>query len=307
MDNSTTGLTNDQITSGTPSQKKIVLKAFFKDDKCTVSPAKDINGRYAGIQENIPEIKKLEMGYVPSVDSHVKIYDGMEIDLNDESWAKDWEWMKHCQEIAPSFHEGQETPGAYFYIYRPGYESSKKVEAEREVIKLKTYILEDTPENLYNRAKVLGTDMDDSTLSDVQEFLLGLAITSPQMIKNVYESRSFALELLFLDAMSKGIITKKGSSYTFGNIFLGVDKKSVIAFLGNTRNVATVSSIEGMTYGKKAVYDKSLENEVVSDDIIIDEDEDLKEREEAAKATPKGRKLSATQAAAAARATNKRK
>jgi hypothetical protein len=28
-----------------------------------------------------PEIKKLEMGYVPSVESRLKLYDGIEIDL----------------------------------------------------------------------------------------------------------------------------------------------------------------------------------------------------------------------------------
>jgi hypothetical protein len=32
------------------------------------SPTKDINGRYLGLNMNIPEIKKLEMGYVPSVE-----------------------------------------------------------------------------------------------------------------------------------------------------------------------------------------------------------------------------------------------
>ena len=304
MDNLTVGLSNDQITSGTPSQKRIVLKAFFKDDKCTISPTKDMNGRYAGIRENIPEIKKLEMGYVPSIESRVKIYDGMEIDLNDDSWAKDWEWMKHCAEISSTFEDGQETPGAYFYIFRPGYESAKKVDIERQVIKLKSYVLNDSPENLYNRAKVLGTDMDDATVSDVQEFLLGMVTSSPSMIRNVYESRSFALELLFLDSLSKEVINKKGSSYTFGNIFLGVDKKSVIAFLGNTRNVATVSTIEALTYGKKTAADKPLENEAVSDNDIVDEDADLNEREEAAISKPK--KLSATQAAAAARAAKKK-
>jgi hypothetical protein len=55
------------------------LKSFFKDDKCTISPTKDINGRYLGLNMNIPE-KKLEMGYVPSVESRLKLYDGIEID-----------------------------------------------------------------------------------------------------------------------------------------------------------------------------------------------------------------------------------
>jgi hypothetical protein len=44
------------------------------------SPTKDINGRYLGLNMNIPEIKKLEMGYVPS-ESRLKLYDGIEIDL----------------------------------------------------------------------------------------------------------------------------------------------------------------------------------------------------------------------------------
>jgi hypothetical protein len=305
MINSVVGLTNDQITSGTPSQKKIVLKAFYKDDKCTISPAKDFNGRYVGIQENIPEVEKLKMGYVPSIDSRVKIYDGMEIDLNDATWAKDWNWMKHCPEIAESFEDGQETPGAYFYIFRPGYESAKKVDAEKRTLKLKQYILEDTPENIYNRAKVLGTDMDDSVISDVQEFLLNLVSTAPTMIENVYESRSFALELLFLDASNREVIEKKGNSYVFGNVFLGVDKKSVLTFLGNVKNTSTVSAIEALTYGKKSIQKNPLEDEVVSTTDILDEETDLEEREKSANKAPK--KLTATERAAAARAAKNKK
>jgi hypothetical protein len=39
----------------------------------------------------------------------------------------DWEWMQHCVEIAEDFQSGQGTPGAYFYIFRPGFESAKKL------------------------------------------------------------------------------------------------------------------------------------------------------------------------------------
>jgi hypothetical protein len=45
------------------------------------------------------------MGYVPSVESRLKLYDGIEIDLNN-TWAKDWEWMQHCVEIAEDFQSG---------------------------------------------------------------------------------------------------------------------------------------------------------------------------------------------------------
>jgi hypothetical protein len=36
-----------------------------------------------------------------------KLYD--EIDLNNTTWAKDWEWMQHCVEIAEDFQSGQGT------------------------------------------------------------------------------------------------------------------------------------------------------------------------------------------------------
>jgi hypothetical protein len=63
----TNGYSAAQLANGTPSDRVLILKSFFKDDKCTIS-TKDINGRYLGLNMNIPEIKKLEMGYVPSVE-----------------------------------------------------------------------------------------------------------------------------------------------------------------------------------------------------------------------------------------------
>jgi hypothetical protein len=113
-----------------------------------------------------PEIKKLEMGYVPSVESRLKLYDG--IDLNNTTWAKDWEWMQHCVEIAEDFQSGQGTPGAYFYIFRPGFESARRL-AKQNRVELMNYILQDT-QNLYNRVSILGVDMSDAVISDVKEF-----------------------------------------------------------------------------------------------------------------------------------------
>jgi hypothetical protein len=53
----------------------------------------------------------------------------------------DWEWMQHCVEIAEDFQSGQGTPGAYFYIFRPGFESAKKVS---ETEKLRITFFKDT-------------------------------------------------------------------------------------------------------------------------------------------------------------------
>jgi hypothetical protein len=81
----------------------------------------------------------------------------------------DWEWMQHCVEIAEDFQSGQGTPGAYFYIFRPGFESAKKVSETEQRVELMNYILQDTPD-LYNRVSILGVDMSDAVISDVKEF-----------------------------------------------------------------------------------------------------------------------------------------
>lgn len=270
---STLGLTGQQLANGTPSDKLIVLKAFYKDDKCTISPAKDPNGRYLGINENIPEIKKLEMGYVPSIESRIKLYDGIEIDLNNVTWAKDWEWMQHCNEIADDFKTGQAAPGAYFYIFRPGFESARRVSDMEQNVQLMNYVLNDTPDNLYNRASILGVDMTGSVLSDVKDFLLSMVITEPAKIRAVYESKTFALELLFMHAIAKNVIADRAGVYVFGEILLGVEDKAVVAYFANPKNLATTKAIEALTYGAKKVVANPLEDEARGGE----EDEDIRE------------------------------
>jgi len=287
---STHGLSVDQLANGTPADKKIILKAFYKGDKATISPAKDMNGRYVGIQEGIPEIKKLEMGYVPDTASKVRIYDDIVIDLNDDTWAKDWEWMKHCKEIAKDFATGQSTPGAYFYIFRPGYEAAKKVSDTEKKVKLLNYILEDSPENLYNRVSILGLDMEAEALSDVKEYLLNLAESEPDKIEKVYESKTFTLELLLLHAIKKNVVVKKNGVYVFGEILIGVDKKSVVAFFANPKNSGTTRAIEAVTYGKD-VISNPLSSESVSDTEDEFDDAAPEVDEKAAAAISKAKEL----------------
>lgn len=261
LNKSTLGLSSDQLANGTPEDKILILKSFYKDDKCTISPTKDINGRYLGINMNIPEIKKLEMGYVPTIESRLKLYDGIEINLNNTTWAKDWEWMKHCVEIAEDFQSGQGTPGAYFYIFRPGFESAKKVSETERRVELMNYILQDSNENLYNRASILGVNMSGAVISDVKEFLLLMVHTEPAKIRAVYESKTFSLELLFMHALEKNVISNRSGVFTFGEILLGVEDRAVIAFFANPKNNATTKAIEAVTYGAKKIVANPLEHE----------------------------------------------
>jgi len=264
MNTSTVGLTLEQLENGTPSTKEIVLKALYKDEKMTISPAKDIDGRYHGIIENIPETKRLELGYVPTKESRKKIYDGININLNDVTWSRDWLWMKHCKEIAEDFGMAQSTPGAFFYIERPGAESAKKITRIEALAKLRNYIINDSPEGLYTRVAMLGMDMKDQPITDVKEFLFDAVDQTPEKVKQVYETKTFVLEVLLMKALEKKVIVKGKGIYTFGEIILGVDKKAVIAFLVSPKHAQTVRTIESLTNGTRKEDTSPLADEVMN-------------------------------------------
>lgn len=259
-----------QLENGTPENKKLVLKSFYKEDKCTISPAKDINGRYKGIQEGLSAAKKDTMGYVPDPNSRIKVYDGMVVDLNDPTWAKDWQWMQYCQEISEDFELGQSTPGAYFYIFRPGVEAAKNVSVIEREMKLMNYIMTDSADNLYNRATMLGFNVSDESISDVKEFLFGIVKTAPNKIKALYESKTFTLELLLLHAKAKKIIIRKGGVLVFGELLLGLDDKSVVSFFSNPKNISTTRAVEELTYNRKKKVTNPLANEVVNTDDEVE-------------------------------------
>jgi hypothetical protein len=71
--------------------------------------------------------------------------------------------MQHCVEIAEDFQSARDSR-SLFYIFRPGFESAKKVSETEQRVELMNYILQDTPENLYNRVSILGVDVRCSYL-----------------------------------------------------------------------------------------------------------------------------------------------
>jgi hypothetical protein len=72
--------------------------------------------------------------------------------------------MQHCVEIAEDFQSRD--PGAYFYIFRPGFESRRLAKQNREDE------LHSSRYQRYNRVSILGVDMSDAVISDVKEFTL---------------------------------------------------------------------------------------------------------------------------------------
>jgi hypothetical protein len=77
---------------------------------------------------NIQRLRS-EMGYVPSVENRLKLYDGIEIDIN-TTWAQGLGVM-HV-EILKIFNQGRDS-GAYFYISDQGLNLLKVNETEQRV------------------------------------------------------------------------------------------------------------------------------------------------------------------------------
>jgi hypothetical protein len=86
-------------------------------------------------------------------------------------------------------------------------------------------------------------------VSDVKEFLLLMVNTEPAKVRAVY-SKTFSLELMFMHAMKKNVITNRNGVFTL-EILLGVEDRAVIAFFANPKNHITTKAIEAVTYGLK--------------------------------------------------------
>jgi hypothetical protein len=135
---------------------------------------------------NIPEIKKLEMGYVPSVEKTKAL---IEIEIANTTWAKDWEWMQHCVEIAEDFQSGQGTQELISTFSDQGLNLLRRLAKQNR--DLMNYILQDTPENLYNRVSILGCGYVRCSYLGCKILLL-MVNTEPAKVRAVYESKTFS-------------------------------------------------------------------------------------------------------------------
>jgi hypothetical protein len=141
----------------------------------------------------------------------------------------DWEWMQHCVEIMKIFNQGkglQELISTFqTRVLNLLRLARNRTESGIDELHSSRY-----SENLYNRVSILGVDMSDAVISDVKEFLLLMVNTEPAKVR--YTSKTFSLELMFINAMKKNR-SLTATVFYFGEILLGVEDRAVIAFFAN--------------------------------------------------------------------------
>lgn len=245
----------EQLENGTPNDRVITLRGVFKT-KHKIQPAFDAKvGWYAGV-ERISEDQKRDLTYYVTVgetgdkarnNTTIELYDGFQFNLNQEVDSINWNWVKRCKEIAESFEEAQKSKIARFYVVIEGRESRKNNSLVALRHKAISYVLEDSPVNYENRALLLGFDMTGEPVETIKEFLLEQADkkkSAPKII-DVYTSKALNIQLLFLKAKQKGIVTTTANgAIKFGVQVIGMSDESSIVFLQDRGNKEVLSLLE---------------------------------------------------------------
>lgn len=198
-----------------------------------------------------------------------EIKTGKTYNLKDMYQKAEWEAIKNCPYIAKDRNERdangnlvidgpKSTPNkptrngvAELYVDHPGLETQRKVSHKRQVFEAYSYILNDEKgeDGQRNMARILGKDMRNQPLADVQDFLFRIADKDPQKIKDLYTGGDIALRILFIEAKEKHVIRIKNKVYLYGdNIVLGATDDAVIAWMKEARNQKVLELIKKETY-----------------------------------------------------------
>lgn len=205
--------------------------------------------------------------YVKETDS-IFVKQGSSFDLDNDIQRKQWEAIKFSDLIfdskgkydedgneisAPSEHA---PANAIFYVVRQEDEVKKKNQASRLKNKALNFIYQDSDTGLALKAKVLGSFVKDSTREEIEDYVVSLAMKDPQRVINLYTGSDMKLHLVFLEAKDKHILLNKGGIFVYGD-----------------------SNIIGRTEDDCVNYFKQPENKLITDRIIKEVTEALKEKE----------------------------
>ena len=236
--------------------KVIVLRSVYgKVKECHLQPCKMANGMNhpfvkpvsydthgnATMVMSDKERASAESQYFIPEDADIVITDGTTFDLSNPMQKNRWLAIKDSFLIAPSrdakdgkgisLIDGDKTRYgmAEFYIDIPGEESAKSVSKKKLITRAWKFIEEDSVDGRLTKCKLLGRNLRNAPASDVEDYLYQKAESNPQQIIDFYTSSTVALQLLFIDAREKGVITKKNGMFMYGeDTVLGATDESVL-------------------------------------------------------------------------------
>jgi hypothetical protein len=201
------------------------------------------------------------------------IQDGTTFDLDNPRSKVEWESIKHCKLIAAArdardsggnlIIDGEDSRhaksytalqsarygGAELYVERPGQDIIKKVNKKKLKNTAENFVFGDSHEGLILKARLLGRDMRNAYLADVQDFLIEIAERDPQKIINLYTGDDMHLRLLLIDAIQKRTIIVKNKLYTYSDsIVMGASEDAVLTWMKQPNNAKVLDLIKKDTH-----------------------------------------------------------
>lgn len=263
------------LTKPVPVQDRtVVLKSCYGKTgiKMFLEPCRDgRTGRWLGVEALSEEQKRgREYVVVPGV-TRLEIQDGYTFDLRDPRQAIDWAWVQHCPQIVggrneASYHgisaeESRSFEGAdnEFYVFDEAAETAnqeqrfdKQYQALQVIHELKGHSA------YYQFARLLGSNMETSSVSAVRTFLQDQAQRFPQRVMAAKQDASSSVKLFLYAALDKEIIRKRQGVFYYNDIALGSTEEQTLFWLGEDRNFTLVRAMQLELYPSKQAAPRQI-------------------------------------------------
>ena len=267
----------NEIRNGDLKSDIVVLRSVWgkRGQKYYIQPQKNSKGQYPDCVRKVNSEGDmiLKPGDNPDFlipeDRIFTLQDGTTFNLNDPYQAAEWQAIENCFLIAPSrFAKGADgnylidgTPDivsnsnygaksrygrAELYVEKPGLESEQKVTRARLELKAINFIYQYGYEDWLTFAKVLGRNMENQPVPDVEYFLISVAKKTPEKIIEICSGGDLANRVLFMTAKEKGVIRKRNGMYIYGedgDLILGASEEAVIDWMRQPKNKKTLELI----------------------------------------------------------------
>lgn len=272
----------NEVRNGDLKSNIVVLRSVWgkRGQKYYIQPQKDSKGQYPACVRKVNSDGDmiLKAGDDPDFlipeDRIFTIQDGTTFNLNDPYQAIEWQAIENCFLIAPS-RFAKDANGNYLidgtpdvvtnsnygarsrygraelYVERPGLEAQQKVTRAKLELQATNYIYQFGYEDWLTFAKVLGRNMENQPLPDVEYFLISVAKKTPEKIIEICSGGDLANRVLFITAKEHGVIRKKNGMYIYGedgDLILGASEEAVIDWMRQPKNKKTLELIRKDAY-----------------------------------------------------------
>jgi hypothetical protein len=219
----------------------------------------DINGNPQLLLSEAERNNPDSQYFIPE-DMDIVVMDGTTFNLSDPLQKNKWLAIKDSSLIVPARDARDENGNlridgdktrygmAELWVDIPGEESERSVTKRKLIIRAQTFIMEDSFDGRLTKCKLLGRNFKNAPASDVEDYLYNKAESNPQMVIDLYTNGDTALQLLFIDAKERNVITKQHGLFMYGDTNLGATDDSVILFFKIPENKTILDLIKRDTY-----------------------------------------------------------